>query len=251
MSVAATELLLAAAGRVLVDEDGNQRTIRLLEPLSAAELAQLEALIPCQLPPDARDLLALARSFEGGPLESMDFSGLMEPMFEELFACGLPIAHDGFGNYWIVDLTADSSSWGPIFYVCHDPPVIAYQCPDIATFIADVLVMCGPPYKGPINDVHERHSMRIWRENPGAVTRADALTSSDPVVRGFAAQLTSGHFVIDMRNARIGDGFSWGRFGPKTSVQRAGAARLFAVRGRPKSFLGRLFGRGQPIADTS
>ena len=243
MSASAAELLRTAEGRAVVNEDGNEETIRLLPPLSVEELAELEARIPCPLPADARELLSLARGFEGGPLESIDFSGLTEPIFEELFPCALPVAHDGYGNYWIVDLTSASRLWGPLLYACHDPPVIVYQCADVATFIADALAMAEPPHGGPIDAVHEQYAMRIWRENPGTRTREEAVSLSDAVIRAFAEQLTPEHFVIDLRAAETGDGFSWGRFGPKTPVCRAGEARLFAYQRRPKSFLGSLFGR--------
>jgi hypothetical protein len=230
----AVELLRAASGRRVVDEDGNESVITLLPPLSADELATLERRIPCALPPDARELLSFARSFDGGPLESLDFAGDGEPMMEEAFPCALPIAHDGFGNYWVVDLVSDSSAWGPIFFLCHDPAVVIYQCADVATFIADVLRMAEPPYAGPIDDVHERHATEMWRTNTGAVARDEAVRSSEPVVRDFAEQLTSDYFIVDLRNARTGDGFSWGRFGPQTVVCRAGEARIFAYQSRSR-----------------
>jgi hypothetical protein len=202
--------------------------------LSDAELMELEALIPCPLPDEARDMLAYARGFDGGPLESLDFGGLMPPLFEETFPCALPIGHDGFGNYWVVDLTRESIAWGPILYLCHDPPVVAYQCAEVATFIADVLRLAEAPFESPLDDVHERYVMRIWKENPAA----------DDEVRNFAQTLTPDYFVVDLRDARTGDGFSWGRFGPRTPVTRAGNERIFAyAKVSRKSRLRAFFGR--------
>jgi cell wall assembly regulator SMI1 len=239
MTSPAVQLLRDAAGRRIVDEDGNETTIALAPPLSAAELVTLEASIPCALPPDARELLSFARGFDGGPLESLDFAGVDEPIFDEVSPCALPIAHDGFGNFWVVDLTSDSTHWGPVVYICHDPPVVVHQCDDIATFIADVLRLAESPWDGPVDDVHEKHSMRIWRQNPHAVSRdvvlghdsADTadVKPPDAVLRAFAERLTSEHFITDRRDAKTGDGFSWGRFGPQTPVTRAGNDRIFAV----------------------
>ena len=144
----------------------------------------------------------------------------------------------------MLDLTSRSTVWGPVLYVCHDPPVIAYQCADVGRFIADTLNHAEEPYQSPIDDVHERHVLRIWRDNPGAVPQEQALASSDDVIRNFARELTVDHFIVDMRDASTGDGFSWGRFGPRTPVVRAGAARVFAYQstGR-RAWLRRLFGR--------
>jgi len=228
----AADLLRSASGRRVRGEDGNEQVITLSPPLSPSELEQLEAAIPCPLPPDARELFAVASGFENGPLESIEFSGLMDPFMEEAFPHPVPIGHDGYGNYWVVDLVSDSTVWGPIFYLCHDPPVVIYQCAEVATFIADVLRMAEAPFDGPIDDVHERHSMTVWRTNPGAVSRDDALRSQDPVMRAFAGSLTPEHWLVDLRQARTGDGFSWGRFGPQTLVSRAGEGRIFAYQER-------------------
>ena len=245
MNRSAADLLRAAAGRTVVDEDGNKETITLLPPLTEEELARLALLLPCPLPPDARELLTFARGFEGGTVESMDLGGLMEPIFEEIFPCGLPIAHDGYGNYWVLDLVSTSTVWGPVFFLCHDAPVVVYQCPDVATFIRDLLVMAEPPHSGPIDEVHEGHMRRIWKENPGALLRDEALASPDDAVRRFAADLTPEHWIVDLRSARTGDGFSWGRFGPNTPQARAGEERIFAYQSRSRSrrLLGWLTGR--------
>jgi hypothetical protein len=242
VSRSAADVLRQADGRVIVDEDGNEETIRLLAPLSPDELQRLESVIPCALPTDARELLSCSRGFEGGPLESIDLGGLTEPIFEDVFPHGLPIGHDGYGNYWVVDLTSASTHWGPILYACHDPPVVVYQCADVATFIENVLMMADPPYGGPIDEVHERHVMHIWRENPGAMSREVALTRADDALRAFVERLTSEHYVVDLRQAKTGDGFSWGRFGPNTPVTRAGTERIFAYERRSKaSRLARFF----------
>ena len=85
--------------------------------------------------------------------------------------------------------------------------------------------------------------MRIWSTNPGAIARQQALAFPDEAVRRFAEGLTPEHFVVDLRAAKTGDGFAWGRFGPRTAVSRAGEARLFAYQPGPKSFFGRLLNR--------
>lgn len=230
----AAELLRAADGRRVVDEDGNEARITLAPPISPPELRDLESRIPCPLPDDARELLSVSRGLENGPLESMDFAGVTEPFMEEVFPHGLPIAHDGFGNYWVVDLVTTSTCWGPIFYICHDPPVVIYQAPDVAVFIADVLRLAEAPFGGPIDDVHERHTMTVWRENPGSVTRDVALHSADAAVKQFAGRLSADFHVVDLRHARTGDGFAWGRFGPQTVVRRAGEDRIFACQSRSR-----------------
>ena len=101
---------------------------------------------------------------------------------EELFPHGLPLAHDGLGNSWIVDVTTESHSWGPIFCSSHDAPVIVYQT-----------------------------------DNPGVLSFSRCIHSSDPDLKTFAESLDETWQFVDLRKPVIGDGFSWGRYGPKTA----------------------------------
>jgi hypothetical protein len=47
--------------------------------------------------------------------------------------------------------------------------------------------------------------------------------------------------IIDLRLAKPGDGFSWGRYGPRTQIKRFGTHAVFAYE-KPKSVISRLFG---------
>jgi hypothetical protein len=234
------DIIKEAEGTRFEDEDGYFEEFKLLPPLTPGELQQLEARIPCPLPPGVRVLLEYCRGFDG-VLESIDFSGLY-PEFgmEEIFPHGVPIAHDGFGNYWVVDLTAQSETWGPIFFVCHDAPVVVFQTDSLAHFISEVIKLGHPPWKSEINDVHETHHARIWRENPGLLTYEQGLQSGDPDLVKFAEGLDDSWWVIDFREAATGDGFSWGRYGPATVITRYSDKRIFAVQ-KKKTLLQRIF----------
>jgi hypothetical protein len=38
----------------------------------------------------------------------------------------------------VLDLLPGDDAWGPVFYACHDPAVIAYQAETIEAFLAAV-----------------------------------------------------------------------------------------------------------------
>jgi hypothetical protein len=236
------EIVRAAAGMRMQDEDGKVELLRLGPGLSATELETLQGTLPCAIPGAVRELLLFSGGFENGPLDSVAFGGLPGGFgMDEVFPHPLPIAHDGSGNFWIVDLHAHSTTWGPILYACHDPPVIVFQTASLEHFIREVLRSANPPHRSEIADVHEDAAMRIWRENPGAIPAPALRGSGDPALRTFSASLSDAHFVIDLRGAKTGDGFSWGRFGPKTNVVRYGEELLFAY--ESKSRWQRLLGR--------
>jgi hypothetical protein len=116
------------------------------------------------------------------------------------------------------------------------------QAPTIQQFVAELVKMYTPPNKSLIDDVHEDRLFNVWRKNPGVISHERALASADPDVRAFAANLQPGFELIDLRNAPIGMGFSWARYGAKTEVTRFGPKPIFAYRKPEKtSLFSRLF----------
>ena len=170
-----------------------------------------------------------SRSWYRRVLEEVTFGG-PDPNFglEDIFPYAIPLAGDGFGNFWIVDLTSESQSWGPIFYACHDAPVIVYQAESLLPFLQEVIRFGKKPWKSEIDDVHELMSSRIWRENPGVLSYDECLAVGDAELMVFAESLDQTWQFIDLRNPKLGDGFSWGRYGPKTSNRRFGEKHIFA-----------------------
>lgn len=226
------------------DEDGHPLTVRLLPGLSRAEIETFAATLPCPLPVEVRALLERCSGIDG-MLEGIDFCGRMfGDAFgqDEFFPHALPIAHDGFGNYWIIDLLPDSTTWGPIYFACHDAPVMLYQGPDLADFLRELIRYHQPPYKSLIDDVHEDRLFNVWATSPGVMEQTACLLSEDPVLRTFAEELDQEWRIIDLRNAVPGQGFAWGIGGPNTEWRRHGTLAVFANK-RKKGWLERLLKR--------
>jgi len=170
------------------------------------------------VPEELRTLLAEDAGVAGGPLE-VDLTGRSFSVgLEELFPAGLPIAHDGSGNFWVLDLTSDPTAPVHIFFLCHDPPVVLYQGADLRAFLH------AASRASPLD---EDALFTVWRTNPGTLDRAAAL-AGDGELRAFASELDERFVFVDLRSPAGGDGFSWGRYGPRTEVRRHGEARLFA-----------------------
>lgn len=221
--------LRALADLRWTDEDGDAHTMRLAPPLAPAELAALEARLDGPLPATARAMLAVGRGLDDTPLGAIDFAGALDDMIEaELLPDALPIAGDGYGNFWLVERRPGAEGWGPVWYAAHDPPVIAWQGPDVADFLAALRERAEPPHRGPLHAVRETASARIWREQPGAIGQREAARASDPVLRAFAESLDADWWVVDLRAAERGDGVAWGHFGPRTLLRRAGDAAIVA-----------------------
>jgi cell wall assembly regulator SMI1 len=236
------DILERAKTLELSTEDGESVELEFLAPMSEAEIASFEDTLGGRLPPDVRELLAYARGFELN--FAVEFTGANEGIdVSDFVPKYVSLAADDCGNHWIVDLTEDASKWDSIYFACHDAPVLLYQCRGLETFLNEIIKMNVAPHKSLIDDVHEDKLFEVWIKNPGLVSQADALTSEDDEMRAFAAQLDGRWFIKDLRRPMPGDGFSWGRFGPRGEVCRFGKLPMFAIRQPEPGFLGKLFGR--------
>ncbi len=220
------DVIQRAQATRLMNEDGDAVEFGLAPALSAAEIERLAAEVGVPLPRDLRGLLERTAGIVGGPLETIDFTGRSFSVgTEEMFPSGLPIAHDGFGNFWILDLTPDTP---PVFFASHDPPITLYQSVGIGDFLDQAFAMLAPPHASTVADVHEDRLFNVWQDNPGTLNHSDAL-AADEHLHAFAAELDERFTFVDLRSpVAVGMGFSWGRYGPRTDVRRHRYERLFA-----------------------
>jgi len=241
--MAAVDEITRAQASDLVDEVGNEIALELAPALSPAEIERLEDDAGVRLPRELRTVLEYTAAIEGAAAD-IDFTG-RNLAFEakDLFPTGFAIAHDGFGNHWVLDVTPDDAETAPVFFACHDPPVLLYQSPDLGHFLRELFRMFVPPHASLVDDVHEDRLFNVWRKNPGTLDHASALGGDDDL-RAFAAELDERFAFVDLRSPEVGMGFSWGRYGARTMVRRDGHERLFAYAGPEKKpgLLGRLIG---------
>ena len=244
MSHDPVDVLRRAREAALVDEEGHRITLDFAEPLVPEEIEALRADIDVSLPRELVAALGETRAIDG--TEPIDFTGrTMDVEVGEISPSGLPIAADGAGNFWFLDLTPGESETAPVLYLCHDPPVVAYQSASLGDFLHELFRMYEPPHESAVLDVHDHRVFDVWRTSPGALDHAAAL-AGDEELRAFAASLDETFEFVDLRAPEVGTGFSWGRYGPRTEIRRHGYAPLFA-HARPEQkpgLLGRLLGRG-------
>ncbi len=237
------EVIREAAGSALLDDDEQPVALVVAPGISAERIESLSAEMGFRLPGELLELLPQCSGIDG-LLETIDFTGQTAGFgLDAIFPRCIPIAHDGCGNYWVLDASPEGADVAPVFFACHDPPVILYQAPSLAAFLAEVVKMFGPAHISLVNDVHEDRIFDVWRKNPGTMTVAQAATG-DQVLKEFAATLDERFTVVDLWQAEVGMGFSWGRHGPQTELRRHGDARVFAYAPPMKrSLWSRLTGR--------
>jgi cell wall assembly regulator SMI1 len=242
--VDAVEEIRRAQAAELWDKKGRRVALDVEAGLEAGEIDAVAAEAGVPLPRELRAVLAHTAGIFGG-FDAIDFTGRSFDFGdEEIFPASLPIAHDGSGNHWVLDLAPEEEDVAPVFYACHDPPVVVYQSPDLARFLHEVFRSYEPPHHSLVERVHEDDVFRIWREDPDLIDRAAALAADDEL-RAFAEELDERFSFVDLREPEVGMGFAWGRFGPRTALRRHGRSRLFAYApaARKPGRLRRLIGR--------
>jgi len=110
--------------------------------------------------------------------------------------------------------------------------VIVYQTDSLLHFIQEAVRFGNRPWKSEIDDVHEHFTNQVWRENPGVLSFAQCLAKGDSELKAFAESLDDSWEFVDLRNPKLGDGYSWGRYGPRTLNRRYGDKRIFASQKR-------------------
>lgn len=149
---------------------------------------------------------------------TVDLSGLSisGQWLEDFAPNAVALAADGCGNSWSVDLGPESRTWGPVYYFCHDPPVIVYQFPSAAELLQE---LHRPPSQSDLGDILRDWSHRIYRMDALVVAHEEAIRRDrDPAE--FATTLGAGFHYVDLRN----------RFGPETQILRHSRLPLVAVR---------------------
>jgi hypothetical protein len=220
------DVLLRAAGRKLIDIDGEADVVSLQPPASPGRVAEIERVLGFALPRELAELVRVSAGLDREVDESLDLLSIGPCPWQAPLGQVMNLVGDGAGNSWVVELHPSLEVLGPVWFVCHDAPVLVYQSPDLATFVDDYLRFSAAPHDGPVATVVREAVRRVW-------TQQDP-PSSDPLLRDFARRLGEGWFIRDLRRAAPGDGMPIGRFGPKTPLARAGREFVFAYGSRTR-----------------
>ena len=72
-----------------------------------------------------------------GMLEQIDFTrrSFRDGWKDVLLPYRHPNAHDGCANFWVVDPQLGSDNWGPIYFCCHDAPVMLFEAAPLQQFV--------------------------------------------------------------------------------------------------------------------
>jgi len=217
--------------------------VTLLPGLSEHEIAQFQEQLPRLLPDEIRQLFLYSSGFAHPLLGTVRFNGVAGGVEFPLLPSSVSLLGDGCGNFWVADINVSNGVWGPIFFVCHDPPVIAIQARDLADFLSQILLPEETDPTEALKYVQKEAVTKIWMDDPWLTSVDEARRAQDHAVSKFAGQLPDNFRIADLRSTKVGSGFSWGKAGPDADIRRYGSELIFGVEQRAPGFLTRMFSK--------
>ena len=212
-------------------------TFRRLEPPSPDELIRIDQDRDAR-PESLRALLTATRGIDLGIRGRISFSG--EPGntgYVDLFPGVLSLGNDDFGNEMVVELSPAEDRCGPVFYICHDPPVAVIHSMNLSDFILSLATEdWGKEHCLPSQAIRDAVD-RIWAHDPFSVPARDFSRHPGDIPVEFLEALGPNGRVTDLRQGEIGEGFSFGRFGAYAGEFRVADRLVFGIAPPPDSWL--------------
>jgi len=223
---------------VSIEEPDAAPPVLTLHPgLNEVQLAELERQLPAPIPIEIRNLLLSCSDFDLYP--DVSFTDYNTWPYGHVLAHVMVLANDGCGNHWVIEVDPISGKWEHVWYGCHDPCNLTYQCETLSEFIEGILDFSR-------FEKCEMGHRSILEQKPAeceaqVVSRIRESRMDDDVLSSFVSGLNDNYAVVDLRNAKAGDCFNvWG-ISQDQPIKRHDHELLFAYR-KKTTFWQRLFG---------
>lgn len=210
-------------------EEGSPQPVRLHidPPCTEDDVARLSELLGLRISSSYAALLNMCAGFS---IASHDvrFDRFSHQFGDILLAPTLELMGDGFGNFWMLELTASGDA-GIVWFVCHDPPMLLRQSATLGEFVEGVLDMfrgkpCPEDKTGVCCAVSR--CLLIYNEQvPDCIVRSPQSAWDDDL-RAFASRMPGVTRIADFREGQRGSGFDW-------SEQREVGVRIVRDAWRP------------------
>ncbi|MEQ9302863.1 MAG: SMI1/KNR4 family protein [Marinoscillum sp.] len=228
---------------IFVDEDGEQYQLEFQPSLSEQEIELLKKAFPRNtIAPELIEILKVTKGWDGYGPEMVYFDSIGEFGFTELSSDCITLGHDGFGNFWILDINSDGTL-GKVFFACHDPAVFVIHSQSLNEYLYHLLEFYQKPDQAHLNEIHDKTVMTIWKENLLCSTKRDFIISNPEYSKYFERFETDDWTVADLRSGNNKDGFAWGKFDSNQYTARHPNDLIWVIQNKKKGFLARIFGK--------
>ncbi len=237
------EIIKKLRASTFTDEDGEKYKLDFQPGLTEDELESLRTRFPSnKIPTEIAEILRETKGWEGFGLETAYFDSIDEFGFTELIPHSITLGHDGFGNFWVLEIN-DKGELGRVYFACHDPAVLVIYCDTLNEFFNTLEEFYKNPGNNYLNDVHDNVVMNIWSTNPNTTDITDFKKNNNDM-NSFLNEFTGDNWVVaDLRNKTRKDGFAWGRFGPNQFTRRHPDELIWVIQKKKRGILSKIFGK--------
>ncbi|MCW5767862.1 MAG: SMI1/KNR4 family protein [Phycisphaeraceae bacterium] len=226
--------VLSLAKEELVREDGMPLRASVMPLGSGMNEDNFRAQPPNVMQPEFAALVAKCAGLQVGYLEVLFTEHRMQG-YGFLLPDWMGVLDDGFGNHWAMELGATDPA-GPVWFVCHDPPVMTLSAPTLAEFLDLVVDMHRKKPRHGFNPLCDPHkdAKRVYDDPSRRGLAVERLRNgSDGMLANIAASLPDDAVVFDLRTpASPVRGLVWEGLDPYADHQPTGHPMIRAGRAR-------------------
>lgn len=224
-----------------VDEDGEDYKLEFLNGLTDQQIENLKQKFPNKhIPIELVEILKFTKGWDGYGPEMVYFDSISEFGFTQLSKYSISLGTDGFGNYWILDLS-EKGELGKVFFACHDPAVLIINSQNLNEHLNHLLEFYKNPINSPLISIDSNITLDVWKNDSNLISKSKYIKKNSEHIN-FINQFDGNEWTIaDLRNGKNKDGFPWGKQGPNQIIQRHQTELIWIIQNKKKGFLANLF----------
>ncbi len=226
--------VLSLSKEALVREDGMPLRAHVMPLGSGMNEEGFRECPPEVMQPEFAALVARCAGLRVGYLEVL-FTEHHLQGYGFLMADWMGVLEDGFGNHWAMELGARDPA-GPVWFVCHDPPVMTLAAPTLGEFLDLVVDMHREKPRHGFNPLCDPHkdAKRVYDDQSRRGLLAKTLrASADPELAAAAKAVPEDSMLFDLRaSGSPVRGFVWEELDPYADHLPTGHAMIRAGRMR-------------------
>ncbi len=236
------EIIHTLKKNAFLDQDGESYTLDFQAPLSDAEIEALRTSFPNNTIADELiEILRVTRGWDSPVFSMVYFDSIDEFGFWELSPNSITLGHDGFGNYWVLDIDSDGNL-GKVFFACHDPAVFIVHAQSLNEYLQQLFDFHQNPEDNYIENFQINTVMTVWEQQNDFLSKTDFIEQRPDYMEFLSTFVGDDWTIVDLSQGHNEMGFAWGKFGPNQLAQRHPTELIWVLKNRKRSFFARLFG---------
>ncbi|GHE23252.1 SMI1/KNR4 family protein [Sphingobacterium griseoflavum] len=224
-----------------IDENGERYALEFHEKLTDEEIEELRKSFPNRhIDDELAAILRITRGWDSVAFKMVYFDSINEFGFWELSPNSITLGHDGFGNYWVLDID-NEGKLGKVFFACHDPAVFIVHSQNLNEYLQHLLDFHQHPTDNYITNFQINTVSQIWERQNAFLPKAEFI-KKNPKHTTFLTTFEGEDWTIaDLSSGENGIGFAWGKFRPSQLAQRHPNELIWVLKNRRRNFFARLF----------